>query len=115
VQGDDDVLHGQPDPSSVRGDVYISFPDEPLHTGAVPISLNEMYWFQLDVAPKIFCSWKEWKKKLISDLKKVNSRFVNTNTGKCRAHEGFLRLTYNQSDGSERFHAASVLIYFLNQ
>jgi AraC-like DNA-binding protein len=99
------------------GDVYISFPDEPHHTGAVPISLNEMYWVQLDVtADNFLFLGKEWKKKLISDLKKVNSRLVSTNTGEMqKLMKDFFRLTYNENGGGERFHAASVLIYFLNQ
>jgi AraC-like DNA-binding protein len=99
------------------GDAYISFPDEPHHTGAVPISLNEMYWVQLDVtADKFLFLGKEWKKKLISDLKKVNPRLVSTNTGEMqKLMKDFFRLTYNQNGGAERFHAASVLIYFLNQ
>ncbi len=99
------------------GDVFISFPDEPHHTGAVPISLNEMYWFQLDVSAKNFLFLgKSWKKKLISDLKKVNSRLVNTNTGEMqKLVKDFFKLTYNESEIDERYHAASVLIYFLNQ
>jgi len=99
------------------GDVYISFPDEPHHTGAVPISLNEMYWCQLDVtADNFLFLGKEWKKKLIGDLKKVNPRLVSTNTGEMqKLMKDFFRLTHNGNGGGERFHAASVLIYFLNQ
>jgi AraC-like DNA-binding protein len=99
------------------GDVYISFPDEPHHTGAVPISLNEMYWFQLDVSAENFLFLgEEWKNRLIGDLKQVNSRLVNTNTGEMqKLMKDFFRLASGQSAEEERFHAASVLIYFLNQ
>lgn len=99
------------------GDVYISFPDEPHHTGAVPISLNEMYWFQLDIgADNFLFLGKEWKKKLIGDLKKVNSRLVNTNTGEMqKLVKEFFKLVSAQNAHDERFHAASVLLYFLTQ
>lgn len=98
------------------GDIYISFPDEVHSTGAVPISLNEMYWFQLDIGSENFLFvGNEWKKRLIDDLRKVNPRLINTNTGEMqRLMKEFFRLTYNQ-DEDERFHAASILIYFLNQ
>jgi AraC-like DNA-binding protein len=76
-----------------------------------------MYWFQLDVTANNFLFLgKAWKKKLISDLKKVNSRLVNTNTGEMqKLMKDFFKLTYNDSETDERYHAASVLIYFLNQ
>lgn len=99
------------------GDVFISFPDEPHHTGEVPISLNEMYWLQLDVTAADFLFLgKEWKEKLISELRKMNSRIVGTNTGEMqKLMKEFFKLTYNESEIDERYHAASVLIYFLNQ
>lgn len=99
------------------GDIYISFPDEAHSTGAVPITLNEMYWFQLDISADNFLFLgDEWKKRLIDDLGKVNSRLINTNnTGEMRKlMKEFFRLTYNR-DENEKFHAASTLIYFLNQ
>lgn len=98
------------------GDVYISPPGEAHSTGAVPISLNEMYWFQLDITAQNFLHLSaEWKKQLISDLKNLNSRLINTNTGEMqRLMKEFFRLTYHQ-DGSKKFHASSILIYFLNQ
>jgi AraC-like DNA-binding protein len=99
------------------GDVYISFPNEAHSTGAVPISLNEMYWFQLDIGVdnNFLFIGNEWKEKIIDDLKKVNSRLINTNTSEMqKLMKEFYKLTYNQNE-NERFHAASVLIYFLNQ
>ena len=64
------------------GDVYISPPGEAHSTGAVPISLNEMYWFQLDITTQDFLHLDaEWKIQLISDLKNLNCRLINTNTG----------------------------------
>lgn len=98
------------------GDIYISFPDEVHSTGAVPISLNEMYWFQLDISADNFLFvGEEWKERLIDDLKNVNTRLINTNTGEMqKLMKEFFRLTYNQEE-HERFQAASVLLYFLNQ
>ena len=98
------------------GDIYISFPNEAHSTGAVPISLNEMYWFQLDISADNFLFLgNEWKEKIIQDLYQVNSRLVNTNTGEMqKLMKEFYRLTYNQNE-EEKFHAASALIYFLSQ
>lgn len=98
------------------GDIYISFPDEVHSTGAVPISLNEMYWFQLDISAADFLFLgSEWKEKIVDDLRNVNSRLISTNTSEMqKLMKEFYKLTYNQNE-SERFHAASVLIYFLNQ
>lgn len=98
------------------GDIYISFPNEAHSTGAVPISLNEMYWFQIDIgADNFLFLGNEWKEKMINDLYQVNSRLVNTNTGEMqKLMKEFYRLTYNQNE-EEKFHAASALIYFLNQ
>jgi len=98
------------------GDIYISFPNEAHSTGAVPISLNEMYWFQLDIgADNFLFLGNEWKEKIIDDLYQVNSRQVNTNTGEMqKLMKEFYRLTYNQNE-EEKFHAVSALIYFLNQ
>lgn len=99
------------------GDIYISFPSEVHSTGAVPISLNEMYWFQLDisVAENFLFLGNEWKEKMIDDLKKVNSRLFHTNTNEMqKLMKEFYRLTYNQNE-NDKYHAASVLIYFLNQ
>lgn len=98
------------------GDIYISFPNEAHSTGAVPISLNEMYWFQLDISADNFLFLgKEWKEKIIEDLYQVNSRLINTNTGEMqKLMKEFYRLTYNQNE-DEKFHAASALIYFLSQ
>ncbi|HYE68399.1 MAG TPA: AraC family transcriptional regulator [Anaerovoracaceae bacterium] len=98
------------------GDIYISFPNEAHSTGAVPISLNEMYWFQLDISVDNFLFLgKEWKEKIIEDLYQVNSRLINTNTGEMqKLMKEFYRLTYNQNE-DEKFHAASALIYFLSQ
>mgnify|MGYP000928989796 CR=1 FL=1 len=99
------------------GDVHISFPDEVHSTGAVPISLNEMYWFQLDISTDHFLFLgNEWKERLIEDLRQVNCRLINTNTGEMqRLMKEFFRLTYNHTEEDKRFHAASVLILFLNQ
>lgn len=98
------------------GDIYISFPNEAHSTGAVPISLNEMYWFQLDVSADNFLFLgNEWKENMVDELSKVNSRLVNTNTGEMqKLMKEFFRLTYNQNE-DEKFHAASVLVYILNQ
>lgn len=98
------------------GDIYISFPNEAHSTGAVPISLNEMYWFQLDIgADNFLFLGKEWKEKIIEDLYQVNSRLINTNTGEMqKLMKEFYRLTYNQNE-DEKFQAASALIYFLSQ
>ncbi len=98
------------------GDIYISFPNEAHSTGAVPISLNEMYWFQLDISADNFLFLgNEWKEKIIEDLYQVNSRLINTNTGEMqKLMKEFYRLTYNQNE-EEKFHAASALIYFLSQ
>jgi AraC-like DNA-binding protein len=98
------------------GDVYISFPDEAHSTGAVPISLNEMYWFQLDITVDNFLFLgDEWKKRLIEELNQIDFRLISTNTGEMqKLMKEFFRLTHGQGE-QERFHAASVLIYFLNQ
>lgn len=98
------------------GDIYISFPNEAHSTGAVPISLNEMYWFQLDIgADNFLFLGKEWKEKIVEDLYQVNSRLINTNTGEMqKLMKEFYRLTYNQNE-DEKFHAASALIYFLSR
>ncbi|HML36505.1 MAG TPA: AraC family transcriptional regulator [Bacillota bacterium] len=98
------------------GDVHLSFPDEVHSTGAVPISLNEMYWFQLDVSADNFLFvGDEWKREIIEGLNKVDPRLIRTNTGEMqKLMKEFFRLTYKQ-EGSKKYHAASVLIYFLNQ
>ena len=98
------------------GDVYISMPNEVHSTGEVPISLNEMYWFQLDIsAPDFLHLGTDWKEHLIGELRNLKSPLVNTNTGEMqKLMKEFFRLTYQQ-DGSERFHASSILLYFLNQ
>ena len=98
------------------GDVYISLPDEVHSTGAVPISLNEMYWFQLDTSvPDFLHLGSEWRDRLLCDLGNLNSRLINTNTGEMqKLVKEFFRMTYQQ-DGNKRYHASSILIYFLNQ
>ena len=98
------------------GDVYISFPNEPHHTGAVPISLNEMYWVQLDIAEDNFLFLgKEWKDQLIGDLNRVRSRKVNTNTGEMqKLMKEFFKIAMGPQHWETRFHAASTLVYFLS-
>lgn len=98
------------------GDVHLSFPDEVHSTGAVPISLNEMYWFQLDISADNFLFvGDEWKQEIIEGLNKVDPRLIRTNTGEMqKLMKEFFRLTYKQ-EGSKKYHAASILIYFVNQ
>ncbi|HOR86763.1 MAG TPA: AraC family transcriptional regulator [Bacillota bacterium] len=97
------------------GDAYISFPNEPHHTGTVPISLNEMYWVQLDITEENFLFLgKEWKERLIGDLNRVRSRKVNTNTGEMqKLMKGFFKIAMCPQHWEARFHAASMLVYFL--
>jgi AraC-like DNA-binding protein/quercetin dioxygenase-like cupin family protein len=98
------------------GDVYISLPGEVHSTGEVPISLNDMYWFQLDSSATGFLFLgEEWKEALISSLMSLGPHLVSTNSGEMqRLLKEFFRLTRNR-DERDKYHAASVLIYFLNQ
>jgi AraC-like DNA-binding protein len=98
------------------GDVYISLPGEVHSTGEVPISLSDMYRFQLDTSAANFLFiGEEWKESLISSLMSLGSHLIGTNTGEMQSLlKEFFRLTRNR-DGQEKYHAASVLIYFLNQ
>ncbi len=98
------------------GDVHVSFPNEVHSTGTIPILLNEMYWFQLDISEDDFLFMgKHWRDKIISDLMSLKSRLIRTNTIEMHKFmKEFYRLTYKQG-GEQRFHAASVIIYFLNQ
>ncbi len=98
------------------GHVYMSFPNEAHSTGTIPISLNEMYWFQLDITAENFLFMgREWKARIVGDLMGLKSRLVRTNVNEMRRFmKEFYRLTYKQ-DGAYRYHAASVIVYLLNQ
>jgi len=61
------------------GDVFISFPDEIHGTNQEPISLGELYWFQLDVScpEEILFLCPEASKSLIDRLKKMPHHVVH--------------------------------------
>jgi AraC-like DNA-binding protein/mannose-6-phosphate isomerase-like protein (cupin superfamily) len=98
------------------GDIYVSYPGEAHSTGEIPISLNEMYWFQLDISAQNFLfigdAWRTW---LLGHLMNLDSHLISTNTGEMqRLMKDFFRLTYH-GDQNDRFHASAVLLCFLNQ
>jgi len=61
------------------GDVFISFPNEIHGTNHEPVSLGELYWFQLDVSreQEILFLCPEASELLISGLKKLSHHVVH--------------------------------------
>ncbi len=66
------------------GDVFISFPNEIHGTNDVPISLGELYWFQLDISdPKNFLFLNEHTaKKIIKKLTTLPHHVVQADAKK---------------------------------
>jgi len=89
------------------GDVYISFPDEAHSTGAVPISLNEMYWFQLDInAENFLFLGDEWKERLIVIAKRKCAK--ESSHGELRTEKELFRETISET---EMLHALPFIIF----
>ncbi|HCD45926.1 MAG TPA: hypothetical protein DEQ64_19820 [Lachnoclostridium sp.] len=68
------------------GNIFISFPDEVHSTNEAPISLNEQYWFQVDISdPKnlLFLN-EEAAGQLIQDLKSIENHIVSTDIKETR-------------------------------
>ncbi len=50
------------------GEMFLTFPDEPHSTGNLPLSLHQMYWFQLDVSdPEHFLFLDPYVARIIID------------------------------------------------
>lgn len=62
------------------GDVFISFPDEIHGTNSTPITVGEIYWFQIDISdPEHFLFLnREAAEDMISQLKKLPHHIVQT-------------------------------------
>lgn len=60
------------------GDLFISFPDEVHSTGTSPLTINEMYWMQLDVSNRDnFLSLSpQWSNYLIDSLYRIQNRVI---------------------------------------
>jgi AraC-like DNA-binding protein len=68
------------------GNIFVSFPDEVHSTNKAPITLNEQYWFQVDISdPKnlLFLN-EETAKQLIEDLKSIKRHIVSTDIKETR-------------------------------
>ena len=75
VDGQDYPLSG--------GDLFVTFPDEPHSTGNAPLSLHQMYWFQLEADdPGRFLfmerSRAEW---MLQQLRSLPGRVIRLNPG----------------------------------
>lgn len=97
------------------GDVFVSFPNEIHDTGSIPMSMNEMYWFQLDIS-----SWdnflflgQDWAKDLIERLKNIQNRVIKTDDKEMVSLiKRCFSLLYH-CDGNNRYEATGLLVLFL--
>lgn len=95
------------------GNIFVSFPDEVHSTNEAPITLNEQYWFQVDISdPKnlLFLN-EETAKQLIEDLKSIKRHIVSTDIKETRPLiEKAFELAL--SDGNRLLIAGYLIIFF---
>ena len=99
------------------GDVFFTFPDEVHSTGSVPLSVNEMYWFQLDVSNfrHFLFLGNDWAKELIQRLRSIQSRVIKTdNTEMKSLIKGCFSL-FNSRQHDQRYEATCLLLVFLHK
>ena len=98
------------------GDMYVTFPNEVHSTGNIPMSLHQMYWFQLetdDPEHLLFLS-PEKSRWLVEQLKQLNTRVIKMDS----SAESLLRQVFSDiSAGTEvgKIQAAGLLEVLLCQ
>lgn len=96
------------------GDVFISFPNEIHGTNDIPISVGEIYWFQLDISnPKEFLFMEEKAAaRMIAKLKALSHHVIQTNA---REVQPLIQQAFHQTQlGGEPEFIASYLQLFLH-
>lgn len=96
------------------GDVFISFPNEVHGTNDTPISLGELYWFQLDISnPKEFLFMKESAAThMITKLKALSHHVIQANAKEI--HPLMQQAFYQAQINAEPEFIASYLQLFLH-
>lgn len=96
------------------GDVFISFPNEVHGTNDIPISLGELYWFQLDISnPQNFLFLEEGAaRRIIGKLKSLPHHVVQADT---KEIQPLIRQAFDQAQrNAEPELIASYLLLFLH-
>lgn len=99
------------------GDIFVAFPNEIHDTGSIPMSANEMYWFQLDISryQDFLFLGNDWALDLISNLKKIQNRVIKTDDKEMASLiKRCFSLLY-QCDDSNRYEATGLLVVFLHR
>lgn len=95
------------------GSVFVSHPNEVHSTNNSPITVNEQYWFQLDISnpDELLFLNRIAAEDLISNLKKINRHVIATDNKEIRSTltNGF-SLAYEKGD---KFMVAAYLLLFL--
>lgn len=96
------------------GDIFISFPDEIHGTNEVPVTVGDLYWFQIDVSSEnnfLFLN-QEAAHHLIGQLLALPHHIVKT---EIRKTAPFIRHTFELAKcGADPFLIASHLLLFLH-
>lgn len=99
------------------GDVFFTFPNEVHSTGSIPLSVNEMYWFQLntsDCRHFLFLS-DDWAAELMRRLHSIHNRVIKTDNTEMKALMKETFLLYNSRKPEQRYEATSLLLVFLHK
>lgn len=96
------------------GDVFVSFPDEIHGTNQVPVTVGDLYWFQLDISDEtdfLFLN-RSAARHLIEQLKALPNHVVRT---EIRRTVPFIRQTFDLAKNhADPFLTASYLLLFLH-
>ncbi|SCP97358.1 AraC family transcriptional regulator [Anaerobium acetethylicum] len=97
------------------GDVFITFPDEIHSTNLIPISVGEIFWFQINIteADTILDLNRNASADLITALQSLNSHLIKTDT---KEMFQLLRKSFEACFLNQNRHlASSYLCVFLNR
>lgn len=99
------------------GDIFVTSPNEVHGIGVLPMAINEMYWFQLDVSePEGFLSLElDWARMLIEEMNRLHSRVIKVDN---REMSYLMRdfcdiMTVSQRE--TRYEAIGLLLVFLHR
>ncbi len=99
------------------GDLFITQPDAIHSTNEIPLSMNSMYWFQLDISdPDGFLFLhRDMGLKTITQLRNFGNCSLSLNQAFYTRIFGEIFRCFNSSDRQQQETGCSILLYFLKQ
>lgn len=97
------------------GDVFLTYPNETHHTGSKPLSLHEMFWFQIDISnPSSFFFLQPLiAQNLINRLNEITERVIKFDAKEASATLSAIFQLLSSSSFYKRQEGGMLLVFFL--